>query len=178
MAEQHEGRKPIKDIGTADNANIVEVDAFVTALGGLSSAGIVHALAAMGKDSAWFAGEIVAMYTNTEEKYYKSKCLHMMADLMKQKEGQRVVVEPLSSATTTELHALEAKVAASVSELLEGPDGRQSASEVLVGGDDQKSLPSSEHQQSEASEDGDSEEKCGDAVSVRPTPEAGEVSSE
>jgi hypothetical protein len=110
-----------KSIDTSESTVAVEVSAFLDRMRGLSSAGIVQALADCGWDSTRFASEIMRMYDGTDESFYKHKLLAMMVDLMKQKEGQRIHVDDdISGATDDELKQMEAKVAGTVATLLNG----------------------------------------------------------
>jgi hypothetical protein len=153
-----QGRPELPQIELAENAAEVEISAVLTRMKGLSSEGILQALADMGKDSTWFAGELGRLYDSTDEMYYKTKLLTLAHDLIRQHEGQKLNVEGLSGASNADLVAIEKQALLMMKEAVEG-EGIDEQS--IVGAINEAALPSPEGQYAEgpvpaqAGEDGE-----------------------
>lgn len=159
-----------KDNAHQESAANIEAAAFLTRMRGLSSDGIIQALADIGWDSGHMAREITRLYESSDEKLYRQKLLAMIVDLMKQKEGQRIKVDDFAAASDTELAGMEATLIAQ----LQAQIGGQLDAPPII--DDRRRLPCPEPRSAETSEPRKGKKGRRDSKALPANADAGKVS--
>jgi hypothetical protein len=120
-------------IDDAPQAITAEITAVLQRMRGLSTDGIIQALADMGRDSLWFAAEMARLYAGTDEVHFKTKLLGMMVDILKQKEGQKLHVDDMRQASERDIKTIEAEAIEEVRKAVkEGLIGQEELAQIGI----------------------------------------------